>query len=226
MDLVFVHGWGFNAEFWDSVLALISPASRPQRPHHIHNVDLGFFGPSRLTFEQIVPVCSGNAVLVGHSLGFLSGLAQTRAWKGLIGINTFPCFVDKPGAKGCVAPAVLRDLKRRLNQNPQNALLDFYKLIHASSYAPRLTDIDVWPLTKGLDLLASMDARSLLTNLSCPALFLASRNDPLVPALVSQSLERYGELKMLESDSHILPLYDPALCAEHIERYLRKNFVA
>jgi len=216
MKLIFIHGWGFDASFWDDVLH-----SMPISDHSIHRWDLGFCGRRSTMAEFNALEAGDNSVLIGHSLGFLHGLVHLPLVKGRIAINAFPFFVDKVDQKGCVSSAVLRDLRRRLSQDAAKALHSFYDFIKA--IPPSLPPHEEM-LREGLEFLEAYDGRPLLEKALGPSLFLASCFDPLVPALVSQYMDRYGVLVMKESDSHVLPQKEPAFCGDQIARFLQKNF--
>ena len=105
MKLVFVHGWGFDARFWDELSARLS--SYPQARY-----DFGFFGAPSSDLDALV-AANEPAVLIGHSLGFVYGLQQALPWAGWIAVNGFARFTMSATETGCVAPAVLRDMQRR-----------------------------------------------------------------------------------------------------------------
>ncbi len=84
MELVFVHGWGCDAGFWDPLAALL--------PYPHWKIECGYFGATPIKIET-----HGPAILVGHSLVFMYGLQQRQDWAGWIAINGFPRFLQKPG---------------------------------------------------------------------------------------------------------------------------------
>ena len=66
MELVFIHGFGFDASVWDPLFELL-PQFKKRR------IDLGFFGAAAEPLRL-----EGPSVLVGHSLGFLHGLRDAK----------------------------------------------------------------------------------------------------------------------------------------------------
>jgi len=202
MRLVFVHGWGFDATFWDGLSAAL-----PDFPQA--RVELGFLGqvPAWPDFQP-------DDVLIGHSLGFLWGVQQYRLWRAAIAINGFACFAGGTGA--CVALAVLRAMRVSLARDPKKTLENFYR---SFGHAAELAGIDVARLMEGLLLLEA----SLV---ECPAgsrLILASRKDRLVPPAASEHLATVlnnAPIRWQEEGEHLLPLTQSLWCAEAIRAFL------
>lgn len=209
MQLIFVHGWGFDASFWDDLAAHL-PEYRKRR------VDLGFYSYPK-SFDSLPE----DGVLIGHSLGFMYGIQQAKAWKGWVAINSFARFVDKPSGKGCVPDAVLQNLKMRLAIDPQKALRDFYALIKAK---PLYGTLDSHRLAWGLDILQEGDVSVMIENTPVPSLVLASRNDPIVPVAASQALAVEGSPVFHDQGGHVLPQTNAAFCAQHIRDFLHEHF--
>ena len=213
VELVFVHGWGFNANFWNPLVPLL-PQFRQSR------VDLGFFGPPS---EDLEPK-TGARILIGHSLGFLHGLKSRRDWDGWIAINGFTRFASST-RNGCVAPQSLRAMRVALQSDPAKVLRDFYQLIGAKpaiAGAPSLTR-----LTAGLDELRDLDGNDILSSFDISGLALAGRLDPLVPLGASEELGQKaqgGGLAVHDEAGHLLPETDPSWCARLISQFLATYF--
>src|ERR1043166_8867926 len=80
--ILFVHGWGYDASFWD-------PLRKQLRDFPSAALDLGYFGAANLAIP------SGTRLLVGHSLGYLWLARQERLRDlPLIGVNAFPRFLQ------------------------------------------------------------------------------------------------------------------------------------
>ncbi len=208
MELVFVHGWGFEASFWDPLAAFLT--DYPQQ-----RVDRGYFGSKRDLVKT-----NQKSVLIGHSLGFVHGLSLRQDWAGLIAINSFARFIREENKMGCVAPSVLRDMRMRLVADPAKTLGDFYGLIGAK---PPAGTPDTARLREGLDELRDTDCGASLAALDVPTLILASRDDELVPVKASEALAReamQGRLEWHSTGNHTLPQSDPDWCALHIKRFL------
>lgn len=209
--LVFIHGWGFDASFWDPLAARL--AQFPQT-----RVDLGFFGPERGIED------SASSILVGHSLGFLHGINARRDWRGWIAINGFARFLSAEGKPGCATPAALRDMRARLQAGPGKTLRDFHRSI--GSRAPA-GEPDPARLRAGLDELRDIAIEDALTILSAPGLALVGEKDPLVPPAVSGRFNQWvksGDLLIRGGGNHIIPWSESKWCAESIIDFLTAHF--
>jgi len=204
VELVFIHGWAFDARFWDALAPKLSQFAQSR-------VDLGFFGAG----TDFVP--TENCVLVGHSLGFIHGVQLNAKWRSWIAINSFPRFVNSNEQPGCVTAAALRKMRMQLENDPPGALRDFYHLIGATSVAGTS---DPACLHDGLDQLRDCDIEDKIKALSAPGLVLAARNDPLVPLAISERLGGNARLKLHDTGGHLLPQADPDWCAREIAAFV------
>ncbi|MFY9287134.1 MAG: alpha/beta hydrolase [Alphaproteobacteria bacterium] len=207
MKLVFIHGWGLDASFWDGAAPLLKDYAQ-------HRVDRGFFGNVVPWEEDPEP-----SILIGHSLGFMYGIQKKKDWCGWVAINSFPRFItsEKPG---CTSPAELRDIKKRLDKDPQQTLADFHKYIQAK---PPTLRPDIPKLRSALDELRDGDIESDLIQLNKPGVVLASRNDVLVPIATSESLAHNQTHHWHETGGHILPQSNPVWCADAIKDFLNRH---
>jgi pimeloyl-[acyl-carrier protein] methyl ester esterase len=205
-ELIFIHGWGFDARFWDPLTDRLSDI--PQR-----RVDLGFFD----ALPDGMPT-SDDCILIGHSLGFMHGLLQKKNWAGWVAINSFARFVPD-----CVPAPVLREMCRRMGVDPRATLDNFYGLIGAGAAEVPHASPNVDTLRAGLDELRDGDVTSALRNLKVPGLVLASRNDPLVPEVASQALfdvNPSAKISWHETGGHMLPMREVAWFAQAINKFL------
>lgn len=210
MRLVLLHGWGFDASFWDALAPLLAAPST--------TIDCEFFQANSCNYTPEL-----NDILIGHSLGLLWGAQLSPHWRGWIAINSFAHFLH-PETGGCVAPAVLRALRLKLEKAPEAALADFYRLISAvAPPAAALGRLNLPRLREGLDFLRDGNMSALQP---APGLVLAARHDPLVPASASQYLAAQAPTATLhwhETAGHLLPLQDPAWCASQINQWIGKH---
>ncbi len=210
MELVFIHGWGFDAGFWDRLAPLLPG---PQR-----HIDLGFLGHPAGDPAQLSP---GRQILVGHSLGFVYGITARQDWAGWIAINSFPRFVATESLPGCVSASALRELRINFHRNPAATLARFRELIGAE---PPPAGIEPTSMRQGLDVSRDCDIDATLSSIPAPGLVLASVNDPLVPVATSAALgraARRADLRWHDTGGHNLPLTEPQWCATAIAEYLR-----
>jgi pimeloyl-[acyl-carrier protein] methyl ester esterase len=210
VELVFIHGWGFDTRFWDALAAQI-PQFRQSR------LNLGFFDEAPLT-----PVSDPQSkILVGHSLGFIYGMKQ-GGWKRWIAINAFPRFVTTATQTGCIPTANLREMRARLQREPAKTLQGFYKMIGAM---PVAGTPNTGRLRDGLDELRDGDITGILSTLDVPGLVLVGAEDPLVPKVVSRELGSFARNFMLhEKGGHLLPQTDPSWCAGAIADFAAAHF--
>ena len=118
-DLVLLHGWGLNAEVWQSIIPRLSPHYR------LHLVDLPGYGRSQAfgalslaeMAQQLLPALPPQAIVVGWSLGGLVAtqlaLAAPQRLRALITVASSPCFTatdEWPGIK----PDTLQNFQQML----------------------------------------------------------------------------------------------------------------
>jgi pimeloyl-[acyl-carrier protein] methyl ester esterase len=207
MELIFIHGWGFDASFWDELAAQL-PQFRQKR------VDLGFFGEATNDVGG-----DEKSILIGHSFGFVHGMRSRKKWAGWVAINSFQHFVATPVQAGCVPESSLRETKEKMTKDPQRTLARFYASIGATPpvtpAAPRIER-----LLESLDELLAIDIDGALR--SMPGLALASRNDPLVPVATSEALAvPTAKIHWHETGGHMLPQSAAPWCAEAIMDFVR-----
>jgi len=209
LELVFIHGWGFDACFWDSLAERLPQFGQ-------HRVELGFFNENAATE---IPE-THDKILIGHSLGFVHGIKR-EGWKGWVAINSFGRFVKNDG-DGCVSAANLRDMRLRLQKNADETLRAFYQMLDAK---PHADTPNIERLRYGLDELRDSDVNDIVSSMNVPGLVLAGGNDPLVPQKISQKLGSYAEQFMLnQGGGHLLPQSAPDWCASMIVEFIAANF--
>jgi len=198
MRFVLVHGWGFHAGIWTDFVRHLGGAD-------VTLVDLGFVsgGPKGATDWP------ADAIAVGHSLGLLWLLQGGSRYRALVSVQGFDCFCCH------IAPSRVEALKRGLEREPQATLQAFWRSCGAAGFA--LPDaLNVTRLAEGLDWLMHWDAREAKHELACPVLALASRDDPIVPPSMSESIWKEGGIVWSDDGGHILPIRHPKWCARHV----------
>jgi pimeloyl-[acyl-carrier protein] methyl ester esterase len=198
MRFVLVHGWGFHAGIWDEF-------ARQLPDVEIARVDLGFVkgGPKGVSDWP------EDSIAVGHSLGLLwllkQGQGRFRALVSMQGFDCFSCHVPKSRVLG---------MQRTLKRDADATLRAFWKGCGAEPFAPK-DALNIEALDNGLDWLASWDARGGRQALNCPTLALASRDDAIVPRLMSETIWN-GDVIWSETGGHALPLLRPEWCASKV----------
>lgn len=187
--ILFVHGWGYDARFWDPLRAALGDV-----PNAV--LDLGYFGAAEITLPRDV------TLLVGHSLGFL-WLARQSALRHvpLVGINAFPRFLEAEDYRPAVATRVLERMKRRVVSDTRGVLEDFWT--RAGAAGPHGAPNAV-ALAEGLDHLDAWDERENLASRASPTRLIAGREDVIVPAAMTKMAFKGSEIMWLPG-GHALP---------------------
>ena len=216
MRLIFIHGWSFGPEVWDTLAPLLPEWEQAR-------VDIGYFGP------QSLPQRRDDDILIGHSMGFpwglqQWGLQQRRGWRGLIAINSFARFLQSDDGRGCVNPAELRAIQKALSRDAGACVAAFRRSVATMPPPPKA---NVTRLADGLNLLRDFDAATDLDGSpgALPSLVLASENDPLVPPAAAEDLAEIlgGKLVLHQGGGHGLPWAAPEWCAAQISGFLTQN---
>jgi len=187
--ILFVHGWGYDAHFWDPLRALLGDIPSAA-------LDLGYFGAADTTLPRDV------TLLVGHSLGFL-WLARQSVLKHLplVGINAFPRFLEADDYRPAVGLRVLERMKRRVASDTRSVLEDFWTRAGASgpTSAPNAP-----ALAEGLDHLAIWDERENLASRASLTRLIAGSDDAIVPPAMTEMAFPNSEFAWLPG-GHALP---------------------
>ena len=211
-SFLFMHGWGFDAGFWDPVRRALPEADVTVLEH-------GYSGRQRHELGGLaVPA---GTIAVGHSAGVLDLLCELpAACGGLVAINGFSRFTLGPDFPHGVPARVLDRMAGRLAADPSGVIGAFWircgadaqpRGMHGSPVAARLET--------GLERLRGRDARRPLAELDLPVLALAGANDPVVPAALTRAC--FGDRTIVWNDAagHVLPLSQPQWCAEQLQAF-------
>jgi pimeloyl-[acyl-carrier protein] methyl ester esterase len=187
--ILFVHGWGYDAHFWDPLRVLLGDVPSAA-------LDLGYFGAADLAIPD------GVTLLVGHSLGFLWLVRQrTLRHVPLVGINAFPRFTEAEDYRPAVAARVLERMRRRVVGDTHSVLADFWT--RAGAAGPDRTP-NAPALAEGLDQLAAWDERENLAARASLTRLIAGREDAIVPAAMTEMAFNGSEITWLPG-GHALP---------------------
>lgn len=219
--ITLLHGWGYDAGFWGGVVPLLAG-------YDVDTPDLGYFSqsmknPALATRRNDAPDDRTPRLAVGHSLGALRWLvADDAPWDALVIINGFPRFTATDDFPHGVPPRVLARMQRRFSKTPTEVLAEFQNACGAPGPA---LPADPGPLAQGLEFLVSADGRARLAERREDIHILASRDDAIVPAALSEAA--FAALPATQmhwcndtehGGNHALPLTRPQDCAALILR--------
>ncbi|HEY5601825.1 MAG TPA: pimeloyl-ACP methyl ester esterase BioH [Gammaproteobacteria bacterium] len=197
-----LHGWALNGRVWDEVIPALAQHGQ------VIAVDLPGHGKSGLpagggysldaVSDEIKQILSGDAIIVGWSLGGLIALNLAQRYPALIEklvlvagspqfirSSDWPHAVDKQVMQG-FAQSLADDYRATIQRflaiqtlgseqaRPAIKALRGKMFIHGE---PQLT-----ALREGLNLLTNSNLRAQLPNIHCPALIVLGEKDTLVPA--------------------------------------------
>lgn len=211
--LYLVHGWSYDAGFWDRLLAHLPSAS--DRPYKIIRHDAGYYGPPCTPALPDQPFWA-----IGHSAGVMQLLsclstAHTVSGKaapcqGIVAFNGFSCFSARPDFPCGIEGRILQRMHHQLGRNPGQVIGDFRKLCgdhhDITSAAPHQER-----LQKGLTELEKGDARPTLSAPIFPLYSITGRHDPF--ATISATLDFTARKSWQVEGGHLLPLTHAAECA-------------
>jgi pimeloyl-ACP methyl ester carboxylesterase len=216
---LFIHGAGSAASLWSMVLPRVA------RQVHAVAVDLPGHGPSELgagppTLERYRDavgglagtLCLGPSVLVGHSLGALVAISAALAWP------------DKVRALVLCAAApkisIDREIFRLLRQDPYGFVpwLADRALSPRAKPALRKAFLAVAAPTPSevaaadFEIVLATDLGARMAEVACPITWLDGADDAIVPPAAREG--RRGEVVMVPSAGHLLPIEAPGAIAE------------
>jgi pimeloyl-[acyl-carrier protein] methyl ester esterase len=203
MDLVLLHGWGFDRHFWD-------PLAERLADFRVIAWDLGFTGATDK------PVPAAGAVAIGHSYGLL-WLLQHRpfAWRKLVSINGFTRFAEAGDFPEGIALKQIERLSGELAQAPLACVAAFRQ--RCGDTAPAPARIDEPKLQASLDDLRQWDQRGDAVDLA-----LCGEADRVVPPALSRACFPAARIEWHEG-GHLLPLAEPDWCAARLRHFLASS---
>ena len=238
-DLVLLHGWGLNAEVWQSIVPRLSAQFR------LHLIDLPGYGRSQgftaMTLdemaEQLLPSLPPRAIVLGWSLGGLVAtqlaLTAPERVRALITVASSPCFTasdEWPGIKS----ETLHGFQRQLSNDFQRTVERFLALQtlgteSARADARQLKEVvlsqpipSVEVLEGGLEILREVDLCSALPGISQPFLRIYGSLDGLVPRRIAQLLDQalpFSPSVVIEKAAHAPFISHSDAFTQHIMRF-------
>jgi pimeloyl-[acyl-carrier protein] methyl ester esterase len=201
MQIVLVHGWGFNAGLWRDVAPRLAP-------HEALVIDLGFIRGGPKGWGELPQ----DALCVGHSFGLLWLLKHgPRPMRGLVSVGGFDCF------SAHVPLDAVSAMKQGLDRNPAAQMRGFWRACGLEEVFAPAQCLEVSTLKAGLDWLVAWDERSRRQALDVPLMALAARDDVIVPPRATEAIwAGAGELRWRATGGHALPLTAPDWIAHQI----------
>ncbi|MDE2088385.1 MAG: pimeloyl-ACP methyl ester esterase BioH [Gammaproteobacteria bacterium] len=199
-DVVLLHGWGLHSGIWEDTVQALAAEFRVtcvdlpghgRSPWPSGGIDLAALA-RRLT--NVVPA---PAAWVGWSLGGMIALRLAADFPQQVGrlalIGALPRFVHAPDWPHAMAPQILAQFARELEQDYDGTLSRFLALQTRGSerghetvrrLRHRLRERaapDPRALAAGLAWLRDIDLRSRLADVRCPCLLIMGERDLLAP---------------------------------------------
>ena len=202
MRIVFIHGWGCDASYWDQLAGHL-----PDKDHH--RIDLGYLAPAS-NFDVL-----GNdeAIYVTHSFGTMWFLQnQPQNLKALIAINGFSAFQHHADER------TLKTMMLRLKRAPEKQMQEFWDVYDL----PHSTTLNLPALQKGLRNMIDWDLKTELENLSCPVMSLIGRKDLILNNEIMRADWGKYELHVAEDGGHSLPVSHAQWCADKIKTFVNE----
>ncbi|CAB0150662.1 Pimeloyl-[acyl-carrier protein] methyl ester esterase [Pseudidiomarina piscicola] len=220
-DIVVLHGWGLNSMIWTPIKAQLAELGR------LTQLDLPGYGESPwpsdspVTFATLCELTRAalpaRCHLVGWSLGGLVAtqlaLDEPQRIQTLTTVASSPYFPAEPPHWPGIQPSVLNQFGRQLSKDFRRTVERFLALQSMGSphakqdvkaikewlFSKPMASVEV--LDAGLDMLAQVDLRSQLQQLTMPYLRIYGRLDALVPSSVVEPIDRLAPT----SEAYVAP---------------------
>jgi pimeloyl-[acyl-carrier protein] methyl ester esterase len=241
-DLLLIHGWGMNVSVW------LPLAKELEKAFRVTLIELPGHGESPWNdstgleswAEQVLEAAPADAIWLGWSLGGLvmqqASVMRPGKLRGLVGMATSPCFVQRDDWPCGIAPAVLESFAGELNADTRKTLRRFLALqVQGATDAKALLsqlrrEFDSRPaprlaaLQAGLDILLYSDLRTPLEELDLPVSWILGERDTLVPVSLAEqlpALQPEMKLQVIEGAAHAPFLSHPSRCIEILQEFVR-----
>lgn len=206
LNLLFCHGWGFDASFWDPLATLL-----PEFPQH--RDDAGYFATPH------TPEIEGRYIAVTHSFGTMRLLAAPPAGLvGLVAVAGFDRFTAAPSFPGAARRVVDR-MVSAVEQAPATVVKDFRA--RCGDHRP-VGDLIAAQLRDDLLRLRDGDQRDAAAALDVPVLSLQAAHDPILSLALRECVFAAAPRvarRTHPAAGHLLPRDEPEWCAEAIRSF-------
>jgi pimeloyl-ACP methyl ester carboxylesterase len=211
------HGWGFNRGTFN------------EWPDHIKSgsvtlLDRGYLGgPPRLFAEG---PSDEVTVLVSHSLGLhFFSTDQLASVDMLVVLSGFASFHGFQSQDGRISRKHIKRMQRRLRQEPEKLLADFYRDCSWPGDLPDFDTLNVEVLSADLHLLDTVKLQPEEVLREMKVLILHGANDRIVSlerAVELQALMGQSTLQVIDQAGHGLPFTHAKQCLSLITDHFRR----
>ena len=237
--IVLLHGWGFDSRIWEPLVRVLNQYA------DIWLFDLHYQQQTVESLcESIIEQLPKQSVLMGWSLGGMlathivaNQLAdkQHKAINALLALATNSVFVADEDWPLAMPQAMFTQFLSGVRNNTQRQLKRFSGLVVQGDANARehlkylqqfmLSDQQCAEnLIAGLQLLAALDNRNVLSDISIPNLFLFGEYDALVPSdVVNHIRDQYKNIEAycLKDQGHFLH-HAQSECCQHLQNFLEQ----
>ncbi len=216
--LVCIHGWGMNLRAFDPLRAELRRECSSwaiDLPGHGRSDWQGARADLDSQLQDVQAVLPARCVLVGWSLGGQFALELARRApqqvRALVLIASTPRFTQAPDWPFGLDAATMDAFRARLEQDWRHTLREFAQLQVRGGRNPEQTQRqleDAWSshglpceaaLDAGLELLASIDQRETVAQISQPVLVLSGQHDRVTPPAAARWLaEALPDVQLVE----------------------------
>lgn len=221
-NLVLIHGWGCDSRTWQPLLPAL------QKIATVTCIDLPGFGRSEMLADysldavlaRLEPQLPEYSVIMGWSLGGMLAVQLAARYpqkiSGVIALAANAKFVASPDYLAAMARSVNRHFNNSFTQDPQASLKIFGGLLaqgdeHERALLKQLRRTETGEINpnwlQALELLAQLDNRAALAQLTLPVLHLLAEKDALVPESAAAALKELNpqqHIVVLENAAHAL----------------------
>ncbi len=220
-DLVLLHGWGFNSELFNELIA------KYKDQYRITKIDLPGHGRSNDVdggidewCDEIIKILPNNPILLGWSLGGLLtiNIATKIKISKLILSASSPNFVQNSNWQYGIDADNFKQFSNALQLNLSKGLKRFVSLQSKNKAQLKILNnfIDQYPastqaLNQGLEILLSTNLIDELKNLKIPVSVILGDRDTLVPHQISHWYNEINIKTQVLNTGHIPFLQDDFL---------------
>jgi pimeloyl-[acyl-carrier protein] methyl ester esterase len=212
-SLVLLHGWGFNSELFNELIA------KNQHKYRITTIDLPGHGKSADVVggldewcNEIIKILPDNPILLGWSLGGLLAINIATKIKisKLILVASTPNFVKNSSWKYGIDANNFTQFANTLNLNLSKGLKRFVSLQtqNKNQLKKLYQSIDALPATttalnQGLDILLNTNLTKQLLELKIDKKVILGSKDTLIPSNIQTWYNRHNIKSLMLNTGHI-----------------------